>query len=74
MVGKLRFLVLVTRPPRKEQLTMIPSESLRTPQGEHGLEAVYYMDMDFQQEELEKSNKRIIIKKLLKNLIINLFL
>ena len=43
-LGKLDW-VLITRPPRKEQLTMIPSESLRTPQGEHGLEAVYYMEI-----------------------------
>lgn len=55
-LGKLDW-VLVTRPPRKEQLTMIPSESLRTPQGEHGLEAVYYMDMDFQQEVHRETSK-----------------
>lgn len=48
-LGKLDW-VIVTRPPKKEQLTMVPSESLRSASGANGLDAVYYMDMDFKQE------------------------
>lgn len=48
-LGKLDW-VIVTRPPKKDQLTMIPMEALRTADGRIGLDAVYYEDMDFKEE------------------------
>jgi len=54
--GKLDW-VVVTRPPRKEHLTMVPQEALRSASGEKGIDAIYYMDMDFKEEvhrEVEK--------------------
>ena len=48
-LGKLDW-VIVTRPPKQEQLTMVPMEALRTADGQPGLDAVYYEDMDFQKE------------------------
>ncbi len=47
--GKLDW-VIVARPPKKEQLTMVPSAVLRTAAGEPGLDAIYYEDMDFRKE------------------------
>lgn len=48
-IGKLDW-ILVARPPKKDQLTMVPMESLRSANGELGLDAVYYEDMDFRKE------------------------
>lgn len=48
-LGKLDW-VIVTRPPKKEQLTMVPSEALVSDSGAPGLECVYYEDMQFQKE------------------------
>lgn len=48
-LGKLDW-VLVARPPKQEQLTMVPMEALRTADGRPGLDVVYYEDMNFQKE------------------------
>lgn len=48
-LGKLDW-IIVTRPPKKEQLTMVPSEALLSASGEPGLDVVYYMDMNFEHE------------------------
>ena len=48
-LGKLDW-VLVARPPKQDQLTMVPMEALRAANGQPGLDAVYYEDMDFQKE------------------------
>ena len=48
-LGRLDW-VIVSRPPRSDQFTMVPAESMRTPAGEKGLEAIYFMDMDFKRE------------------------
>lgn len=42
--------VVVARPPKKDQLTMVPMEALRTANGQVGLDVTYYEDMDFQKE------------------------
>lgn len=47
--GKLDW-VMVARPPKQEQLTMVPMEVLRTADGRPGLDVVYYEDMAFQKE------------------------
>lgn len=41
---------MVARPPRKDQLTMVPMEALRSADGKPGLDVVYYEDMEFQKE------------------------
>lgn len=35
---------------RKDQLTMVPMEALRSADGKPGLDVVYYEDMEFQKE------------------------
>ena len=47
--GKLDW-VLVARPPKQDQLTMVPSEALRSNNGTQGLDVVYYENMDFTNE------------------------
>ena len=42
--------VIVARPPQKEQLSMVPLEALCTSDGQMGLEAIYYEDIEFQKE------------------------
>ncbi len=42
--------VVVTTPPKKDQLSVIPAESLRAANGSNGLDATYYMDVDFKQQ------------------------
>ena len=48
-LGKLDW-IMVARPPRKDQLTMVPMEALRSADGKPGLDVVYYEDMEFQKE------------------------
>ena len=36
---------MVARPPRKDQLTMVPMEALRSADGKPGLDVVYYEEM-----------------------------
>lgn len=48
-LGKLDW-VMVARPPKQEQLTMVPMEALCTADGRQGLDVVYYEDMAFQKE------------------------
>lgn len=48
-LGKLDW-VIVTRPPKKDQLTMVPTEAFHTASGEPGLDCIYYEDMNFQNE------------------------
>lgn len=48
-LGKLDW-VMVARPPKQEQLTMVPMEALRTADGRQGLDVVYYEDMAFGKE------------------------
>ncbi len=47
-LGKLDWIMV--RPPRKDQLTMVPMEALRSADGKPGLDVVYYEDMEFQKE------------------------
>lgn len=47
--GKLDW-VIVSRPPNKEQLTMVPSEALRASDGSNGLTATYFKDLDFKEK------------------------
>lgn len=49
--------VFVARPPKKEQLTMVPMEALRTGNGEQGLNVTFYEDMDFQKEVYHETSK-----------------
>lgn len=56
--GKLDW-VIVARPSKKEQLTMVPMEVLRTSDGKAGLETIYYEDMDFQKEVYRTTSKVI---------------
>ena len=42
-LGKLDW-IMVARPPRKDQLTMVPMEALRSADGKPGLDVVYYED------------------------------
>lgn len=48
-LGKLDW-IMVARPPKQEQLTMVPMEALRTADGRQGLDVVYYEDMEFKKE------------------------
>ncbi|MCR5277765.1 MAG: glycoside hydrolase family 2 [Bacteroidales bacterium] len=48
-LGKLDW-VIVTRPPRQDQLTMVPTDALTTLDGKPGLECIYYEDMTFSKE------------------------
>ncbi len=48
-LGKLDW-IFVTRPPKKGQMSMVPTEVLRTADGQPGMDAVYYTDMDFGEE------------------------
>ena len=43
---------MVARPPRKDQLTMVPMEALRSADGKPGLDVVYYEDMEFSEGSL----------------------
>jgi hypothetical protein len=45
-LGKLDW-VVVTTPPKKDQLSIIPTEALRAADGTPGIDATYYMDMNF---------------------------
>lgn len=55
-LGKLDW-VIVARPPKKDQLTMVPMEALRTSDGKPGLDVVYYEDMDFAKEVYREVTK-----------------
>ena len=48
-LGKLDW-IIVTRPPRRDQLTMVPTDALTTLDGKPGLECIYYEDMNFEKE------------------------
>ena len=56
--------VIVARPPQKEQLSMVPLEALCTSDGQMGLEAFYYEDMEFQKEVYRTRSKVINISVL----------
>lgn len=56
--------VIVARPPQKEQLSMVPLEALCTSDGQIGLEAFYYEDMEFQKEVYRTRSKVINISVL----------
>jgi hypothetical protein len=49
--------IIVARPPKQEQLTMVPTEALQTPDGQSGLECIYYEDMDFTKEVYRETAK-----------------
>lgn len=48
-LGKLDW-IIVARPPKKDQLTMVPMEAFRSADGTPGLDVVYYEDMEFRKE------------------------
>lgn len=49
--------IFVVRPPKQEQLTMIPTEALRSVSGEYGIDVVYYEDMNFEHEVYREIGK-----------------
>ena len=49
--------IIVARPPKQNQLTMVPTEALQTPDGKAGLECIYYEDMDFTKEVYRETAK-----------------
>ncbi|MBE6280540.1 MAG: glycoside hydrolase family 2 [Bacteroides sp.] len=49
--------IIVARPPKQEQLTMVPTEALFTADGKPGLECIYYEDMLFEKEVYREVSK-----------------
>lgn len=49
--------IIVARPPKQEQLTMVPTEALFTADGQPGLECIYYEDMLFKKEVYREVSK-----------------